>query len=113
MIRGEVFEAALDPVMGSEQSGQRPVVVVSRDVLNEVLDTVVIVPLTTLREGRSAYPNQAVVRAPEGGLGVDSIALCEQVRTISRRRLLRSRGVLSAGTMDRIDQALRITLSLD
>lgn len=53
MIRGDVFEAALDPVKGSEQSGQRPVVVVSRDALNEFLDTVVVVPFTTLREGRS------------------------------------------------------------
>lgn len=69
MIRGDVFEAALDPVKGSEQSGQRPVVVVSRDALNEFLDTVVVVPFTTLREGRSVYPNQAIVRAPEGGLG--------------------------------------------
>ncbi|MDZ7727472.1 MAG: type II toxin-antitoxin system PemK/MazF family toxin [Dehalococcoidia bacterium] len=71
-----------------------------------------IVPFTTYRTTRGVYRNQALVDAPEGGLAVDSVALGEQVRAISRTRLVGYRGTLSPDTMDRIDAALRIALDL-
>lgn len=113
MKRGDIYEARLDPVQGSEQAGTRPVILVSRDALNESLETVIVVPCSTLRAGRHAFPNQAMLRSPEGGLSRDSLALCEQVRVLSRSRLLRHRGTLSPAAMALVDRALAITLDLD
>ena len=111
MRRGEVYNARLDPVVGSEQGGFRPVVIVSRDATNDVLDTVVVVPCTTYRGGR-VFPTQALLRAPDGGLRHDSKVVCEQVRVLSRRRLLSYRGAVSAGALAAIDRALLIALDL-
>jgi mRNA interferase MazF len=110
--RGEVYDARLDPTEGSEQAGSRPVIIVSRDAINTPLSTVIAVPCTTYRTGRRIYPSQVLLRAPEGGLRSDSIALCEQVRTLAKSRLGRRRGTLSIQTMDRIEQALLITFDL-
>lgn len=112
MIRGAVWEARLDPTEGSEQAGTRPVIIVSRDALNESIGIVIVIPCTTLTPEKTVYMNQAVLRTPEGGLGRDSIALCEQVRALSKARLLRKRGQLSVGAMDALDRALAITLDL-
>lgn len=112
MIRGSIWETRLDPTEGSEQAGTRPVVIVSRDALNESIGIVVVVPCTTLTPEKTVYMNQAVLRAPEGGLVRDSIALCEQVRALSKGRLLRKRGQLSVAAMEAVDRALAITLDL-
>lgn len=93
MKRGEVYDARLDPVEGSEQAGIRPVVVVSRNAINT--NSSVVVPCTTYRQNRRIYPSQILITAPEGGLNNDSIALGEQVRAIAKTRLVRLRGELS------------------
>jgi mRNA interferase MazF len=110
--RGEVYDARLDPVEGSEQAGFRPVVIVSRDALNAVRSTVVAVPCTTFRPGRRVYATHVLVGAPEGGLTADSVVLCEQVRILAKSRLGRRRGVLAAQTVASIERALLITLDL-
>jgi mRNA interferase MazF len=79
MKRGEVYDARLDPVEGPEQRGSRPVVVVSRDAINESSPVVSAAPCTTWREGRHVYPSQVLVKAPEGGLEADLVILGEQV----------------------------------
>jgi mRNA interferase MazF len=110
--RGDVFDARLDPVEGSEQAGTRPVIVVSRDAINDASPVVVVVPCTTLKAERKIYPSQVLLRAPEGGLRADSIALGEQVRAIAKTRLRSRRGTLSPEAMRRLDRALLITLDL-
>jgi mRNA interferase MazF len=112
MKRGEVY-ARLDPVEGSEQRGSRPVVVVSRDVINEFSPVVSAAPCTTYREGRRIYPSQVLVMAPEGGLNANSVILGEQVRGLDKKRLLRRRGELTPATMTRLNEALRIAFDLD
>lgn len=112
MRRGEVYDARLDPAEGSEQGGSRPVVVVSRDALNASSPVVLVVPCTTARTGRKLYPSQALLRAPDGGLDADSIALGEQLRALDKRRLGRRRGALSAASMEQVDRALLIVLDL-
>ena len=112
MQRGDVYDARLDSVEGSEQAGARPVIIVSRDTLNSVLRTVTIVSCTTARPTKLRFPTRPLVHAPDGGLTVDSLVSCEQVRTISKSRLLRYRGSLSAPSMAAVDHALRITLDL-
>ncbi|HEX3551955.1 MAG TPA: type II toxin-antitoxin system PemK/MazF family toxin [Thermoanaerobaculia bacterium] len=107
-----MFEARLDPVEGSEQAGVRPVVVVSRDAINEASPVVVVVPCTTWKPERRIYPSQVVLRAPDGGLRADSIALGEQVRAIAKTRLQSQWGTLSPEAMQRLERALLITLDL-
>jgi mRNA interferase MazF len=113
MKRGEVYDARLDPVEGSEQRGSRPVVVVSRDAINESIPIVSAAPCTTYGEGRRIYPSQVLVKAPEGGLDADSVILGEQVRVLDKKRLLRRREELTPATMARLNEALRIAFDLD
>jgi len=112
MRSGEVYDARLDPVEGSEQTGFRPVVIVSRDTLNDVRGTIVAVPCTTFRPGRRVYATHVLVRAPEGGLTADSVVLCEQIRILAKTRLGRRRGALAARTISSIERALLIMLDL-
>ena len=112
MRRGEIYDARLDPTEGSEQAGSRPVVIVSRDAINAASPVVVIVPCTTYRPGRRLYPSQVLLRAPDGGLDVDSVALGEQLRALAKSRLGRRRGMLSPQPMAQLDQALLIALDL-
>jgi mRNA interferase MazF len=113
MKRGEVYDARLDPAEGSEQRGSRPVVVISRDAINESSPVVSAAPCTTHREGRRIYPSQVLVKAPEGGLDADSVILGEQVRVLDKKRLLRRRGELTPVTMARLNEALRIAFDLE
>jgi len=113
MRRGEVYDARLDPVEGSEQRGSRPVVVISRDAINESSPVVSAAPCTTYREGRRIYPSQVLVKVPEGGLDADSVILGEQVRVLDKKRLLRRRGELTPATMARLNEALRIAFDLE
>jgi mRNA interferase MazF len=110
--RGDIFEAKLDPIEGSEQAGSRPVIVVSRNAINDASPVVVIVPCTTYRQGRRIYPSQVLLQTPDGGLRVDSVALGEQVRAISKSRLKTRWGTLSAESLERIERALLITMDL-
>src|ERR1039457_6718282 len=113
MKRGEVYDARLDPVEGSEQRGSRPVVVVSRDAINESGAVVSAAPCATYREGRRIYPSQVLVKAPEGGLNADSVVLGEQVRVLDKKRLVRWRGELTPATIARLHEALRIAFDLE
>jgi len=111
--RGDVYDARLDPVEGSEQGGRRPVVIVSLDAINASSPTVMVAPCTTLRPQRRLYPSHVVVRAPEGGLSSDSVILAEQTRVVDKRRLLSRRGSLSEESLCLLSRALRIALDLD
>ncbi len=112
MKRGDVFAARLDPAEGSEQAGKRPVIVVSRDAINQSSPVVVVVPCTTHRPHRRIYPSQILVEAPEGGLRNDSVALGEQIRSVARTRLGKRWGSLTPESLYRLDQALLKTLDL-
>ncbi len=82
MRRGDIYQARLDPVEGSEQGGERPVIIVSRDAINNASSVVVALPCTTYM-GQRIYPSQVIIRAPEGGLTVDSVVLAEQITALS------------------------------
>ncbi|MBI2942178.1 MAG: type II toxin-antitoxin system PemK/MazF family toxin [Chloroflexi bacterium] len=112
MRRGEVYDARLDPTEGSDQAGTRPVVIVGRDAINASSPVVLAVPCTTFRAGRQLYPSHVLLRAPDGGLSVDSVALAEQVRALARSRLVSRRGALSPAGLAELECALRIALDL-
>jgi mRNA interferase MazF len=82
-----IFMASLDPVKGSEQAGRRPVLVISREQVNQLLPVVNVIPLTSHKANRKIYPNEVLLLAKETGLPRDSIALCYQVRTLDKSRL--------------------------
>jgi mRNA interferase MazF len=86
--------------------------VVSRDAINRSSPVVVVVPCTSARKDRRIYPSEVLLRAPEGGLKADSIALGGQLRAIAKTRLVRRGGALGAETMRKLDMALLITLDL-
>jgi len=90
-----IFLASLDPTKGSEQAGKRPVLVISREQINQTLPVVNIIPLTSRKSAsRVIYPNEVLLPAKTAGLRVDSIALCYQIRTLDKKRLERRLGRL-------------------
>ncbi len=109
--RGDIFLANLDPTVGVEQAGTRPVLVVQCDLANERIPTVTVVPLTSNpRAGRFLFT--VTVPAAESGLTADSVVLAFHIRTLDKTRLLRKVGHLGVQTMSRVDQALALHLSL-
>ncbi len=109
--RGDVFLANLDPVVGSEQAGTRPVLVVQCNLANERIRTVTVVPLTSnLRAGRLLFT--VMVSSAESGLAVDGVALVFHIRTLDQSRLIRRMGRLKSETMDKVDAALTLHLDL-
>jgi len=110
--RGDVYLAILDPTQGSEQSGTRPVIVVSRDAINATSVVVIIVPVTSRTNKSRIYPSHVEMKVGEGGLTADSVALCEQVRAIASSRLQKQLGQLSNQRMSQVNAALKVTLDL-
>jgi mRNA interferase MazF len=102
--RGDIFLVDLDPVVGSELSKTRPAVVLQNEFANRTSPTVTVVPLSS-RVDR-VFPFQVLIPAGEGGLEKDSKALCEQIRTLSRKRLRQRLGSLSPERLQEIRSAL-------
>lgn len=110
ILRGEVWDVDLDPVVGHEQGGRRPALIVSSGRLHTIpSDLVTILPITTRDRGIRVHVR---IAPPEGGLTARSVVITEQVRTVSRLRLLRRRGVASEETMSAIERRLRYFLDL-
>jgi len=108
-----IYRASLDPVVGSEQGKSRPVLVISEDDINALLNIVNIIPLTSLKDGRIIYPNEALIPAQLSGLEKDSVALCHQIRTIDKKRLSKQYGYLSDKKIqEQIIEALKFQLGL-
>ena len=108
-----VFLADLNPVIGSEQQGRRPVLVISDETFNSVMPVVTILPITSLKKGRHVYPNEALAKKGAGGLDADSLILAHQIRTISKQRIQNRIGDLSdQGLQSVINDALRVHLNI-
>jgi mRNA interferase MazF len=112
MLRGDVYEASLNPVEGSEQGGSRPVLVVSRDAINKNSPVVIVIPFTGLEHCPRIYPSQVLVKAGSGGLAKDSVALGEQIRAVAKKRLTKYLGHLPSDLMTQIAVTLKIALDL-
>ena len=109
-----VFLASLDPTSGAEQAGRRPVLVISRERINQLLPVVNVIPLTSRKSaGRTIYPNEVLLPTPMAGLTKDSIALCYQIRTLDRSRLGRDLGELNDSNLKKtIREAIRFQLDI-
>jgi len=109
--RGEIYYADLSPVVGSEQGGVRPVLIVQNDVGNKHSPTVIAAAITSQRE-KAKLPTHIELNAQSCGLAKDSVVLLEQIRTIDKKRLKEKMGVLDTGSMGKINTALTISFGL-
>ena len=109
--RGEIYYADLSPVVGSEQGGIRPVLIVQNDVGNRHSPTVIAAAITS-RLDKAKLPTHISLEAASCGLQKDSIVLLEQIRTLDKKRLKDKMGALDPNAMDRVDNALSISFGL-
>lgn len=109
--RGEIYYADLSPVIGSEQGGVRPVLIIQNDIGNKYSPTVIAAAITSQRE-KTKLPTHISVEASDCGLQKDSIVLLEQVRTIDKQRLKEKMGSLDGTSMGKVDKALSVSFGL-
>ena len=109
--RGEVFYADLSPVVGSEQGGVRPVLILQNDVGNRHSPTVIAAAITS-QTGKARLPTHIELSAKSYGLPKDSVVLLEQIRTLDKRRLREHMGRLDEALMGRVDAAIAVSFGL-
>ena len=109
--RGEIYYADLSPVIGSEQGGVRPVLIVQNDVGNKHSPTVIAAAITSQKE-KAKLPTHIELSGINCGLSKDSVVLLEQIRTIDKKRLKERMGEIDITSMDKINTALSISFGL-
>ena len=109
--RGDIYYADLSPVVGSEQGGMRPVLIVQNDVGNKYSPTVIAAAITS-KTSKSKLPTHIEVFADRYGLAKDSVILLEQIRTIDKTRLKEKMGHLDDAVMDRVNDAITFSFGL-
>ena len=109
--RGDIFYADLSPVVGSEQGGMRPVLIVQNDVGNKYSPTVIAAAITS-KMGKTRLPTHIDIYADRVGLAKDSVILLEQIRTIDKRRLGEKMGHLDQSTMNHVNNAIQVSFGL-
>ncbi len=109
--RGDIYYADLSPVIGSEQGGIRPVLIVQNDMGNRYSPTVIAAAITS-RMGKTRLPTHIGVSSSEAGLAKDSVILAEQIRTLDKRRLREKIGHLDGSAMSEVDEALSVSFGL-
>lgn len=107
--RGDLYSACLDPVVGSEQGGIRPVLVIQNDVGNRYSPTVIVLAVTG-QINKARLPTHVPVAAAGTGLQKDSVVLAEQIRTLDKRRLRDRIGTLRPEVMEQVSEAVKISL---
>lgn len=110
--RGDIYYADLSPVVGSEQGGIRPVLIVQNDMGNRFSPTVIAAAITS-QQGKTPLPTHIRLQAAGSGLAKDSIVLLEQIRTLDKRRLKEHMGRLDDVSMNRVDRALQVSFGLE
>lgn len=107
--RGEIYYADLSPVIGSEQDGTRPVLVIQNDTGNKFSPTTIVAAITS-KSDKAKLPTHVIVHAE--GLEKESVVLLEQIRTIDKRRLIRFSGKLDKTAMGRVDHAIIVSFGI-
>ena len=110
--RGDIYYADLSPVVGSEQGGLRPVLIIQNDIGNRYSPTVIAAAITS-RLGKTKLPTHIDIYADRVGLQKDSVILLEQIRTLDKRRLKEKMGHLDDASMRAVDNAIAVSFGLD
>lgn len=109
--RGDIFYADLSPVVGSEQGGLRPVLIIQNDIGNRYSPTVIAAAITS-RMGKTRLPTHIDIHADRVGLAKDSVILLEQIRTLDKRRLKEKMGHLDGAVMTQVNNAIAVSFGL-
>ena len=109
--RGDIFYADLSPVVGSEQGGVRPVLIIQNDMGNKYSPTVICAAITS-RMNKAKLPTHIALAAAKYALPKDSVVLLEQIRTLDKRRLREKAGRVEGDVLQRIDAALEVSFGL-
>ena len=109
--RGDIFYADLSPVVGSEQGGIRPVIIIQNDIGNKYSPTIIVAAITS-QINKAKLPTHVEISSEEYGLNKDSVVLLEQIRTVDKKRLKEKIGHMSEKDIQKVDQALLISLGL-
>ncbi|MCI8520434.1 MAG: type II toxin-antitoxin system PemK/MazF family toxin [Clostridia bacterium] len=109
--RGDIYYADLSPVVGSEQGGIRPVLIIQNDIGNKYSPTVIAAAITS-QINKAKMPTHIELAAKEYGLNKDSVILLEQIRTIDKRRLRERIGRIDDGLMESVNNALSVSFGL-
>ncbi|SRR5690554_2266115 len=109
--RGDIYYADLSPVIGSEQGGVRPILVIQNDVGNKYSPTIIVAAITS-QINKARLPTHIEITAPDYGLPKDSVVLLEQIRTIDKKRLREKIGKFDEDMMRKVDEGLRISIGL-
>lgn len=109
--RGEIWWANLDPVVGSEQGGRRPVLILQNDAISRFTSTILVVPLTTTLR-RSQLPSSAFIPHAGTGLTSDSVALCHQMRVLDTTRLSTRIGAIAPEVVLQVEYAAQFTIGI-
>ena len=114
LLKWTIWRANLDPVVGSEQGLNRPVLIISDDQINDLINTVNVIPITTRKINRIVYPNEVLLNSNLFGLTAESIALCHQIRTLDKKRFAKFYGEITDNKKQtEIIEALFFQLGID
>ncbi len=108
--RGDIYYADLSPVIGSEQAGVRPIVIVQNDIGNKFSPTIIGIAITSKQKAR--LPTHIEIEGTKYGLDKDSVILAEQIRTLDKRRLKEKVGTIDDKTMEKIQRAIEISFGM-
>lgn len=109
--RGEIFIVDFDPTIGSEIQKKRPALIIQNDISNEYSPVTIVAAISSYG-GDELYPTEVLIQKNESGLTVDSVVLLNQIRTIDKKRLSKKIGSIKISTMQKIDQALELSLGI-
>src|SRR5882672_487672 len=109
--RGEVYLVNVDPTIGAEIQKIRPALILQNDIANRHSSITIVAAITSQFDG-PLYPTEVRIRAPEGGLSVDSAVLLNQIRSLDKQRLMRRLGAVKPATMDQVERALLISFGM-
>ncbi len=109
--RGDIYLVNFDPTLGSEVQKTRPALILQNDTANQYSPITIVAALTSKFDD-NIYPTEVFIKSPEGGLGIDSVILLNQIRSIDKQRLVKRIGKLDSVTMIQVDYAIQISLGL-
>lgn len=113
LLRGDIYEVNLDPVLGSEIGKIRPAVIIQNNIGNQHSSITIIAPISSVKAGFKLLPIMTLLKKGEGGLSVESFVHCGQIRSLDKtQRLINKLGTLSLDRMKEIDNAICISLAL-
>jgi mRNA interferase MazF len=109
--RGDVYLVNFDPTIGAEIRKTRPAIILQNDIANRHSPITIVAAVTSQFE-EPLYPTEVLIKTPEGGLSVDSVALLNQIRSIDKRRLVKRLGIMKPETMALVERAIQISLGM-